>query len=295
MKKRNQLHQKKNQQKLKLFSILGGLLLILFILIVYLIFIFPSHLGINIIIISSNLAQKNNSILLLHQDDDQTIVFVLNGQENVDLEEYGKYSLQAVYQLLKLDKHETQKINWLFSKLTGLVIDQVVSLDLSGLDSTALFDQQQLNKVMITNLKQTKDLQQILLLFELWQQLKNSDVSNLDSLTELVEYYPDLQATSLVDYQSCPVVVVNASEQIGVASDLSEILENSGVKVVGVVGKDEKQATTTIYYQDEFCLQTIETLIPIMPVDAVVKKMDDRELLDNFRASIVIVLAKDIF
>jgi len=294
MKKRKKPQQR--TRKIAISLLFGASILTLAIIFFFNLITSFSGYSQNIVITSSNLGQQSNNVFLLHLTDKEqdNLLLVLNGQETIELEKYGKYNLQAVQQLLKLDKQSAEKIRWVFSDLFSVAVNQVVEVDLSELDRVDILISKDFKKMILANLKKTKDVKKIVALLQMQKWFEDVDVVTLTSLSELRGEYDNLSITTSLDYQNCPVVLVNASDRVGIASELSEVLEHAGVKVVGVEGEREKESLTTIYYQDKECGSVMQVLEDVLST-TVVKQSNRQVLLDKFRASIVVFLGNDSF
>lgn len=194
---------------------------------------------------------------------------------------YGSYRLNALYALYKLEGKNDRFIKGAFSQLLGIRLSGVFSYELTAEEAVA----QEVRSSIPTWLLQS--LVTWLAGSEL--PLFSSQASSLESV------HTQLASVEQTDVQRrCPVAVLNATGQKGLAQTFATMFERLHYVVIHTGTLTQERDQTEIIVSDSVeCQQTAEELSAFFTFDPVVK----RESIENdepsqYRAEIVIVVGK---
>ena len=301
MKKTNRSAKPNKQNTLfvRVFRWLFFTVLFIFLLLISLyFFVFPSIVKNdisqkNIVIVSSKLDSNSKNIYLAHISEDQSEnnLYLINAESQVLVPGgYGEYPLQSVYQLLVIDKKDTQFIKSVYSELLGISVDEVLALN-TPLDnisdselSTFFFSS------ALKNISQFKfnsfDV------IKLHYQVKDMSVLELASIKDIEKHYSDLSTISGDLYQYCSVAVVNATSQNGLARKIGKTVENTGALVVRFDDSEMKQERTQIYYADDpiDCSKMAEKVLGIFSEKPEILPLGKLKNEQQYRAKTVIIV-----
>ena len=251
----------------------------------------------NILIVSDSLDEQNNYISLAHLSygwNDSPIIFV-DGNQAVDVGKgYGEYSLNSIYQLLKIDKKSDQEIKSIFSKILNITVDEIIVTDGIGKDD---LEAKKLKKIFAKSIinKLNSSIEDKINLLKLHFLVDSMEIFEFDHLSEIKNIYHKLSTLEEETYKNCSVSVVNTTSENGLARKVSEIIENTGAQVVQVEGSDLVIEKTTIYYSvDKLeCRQLVDRILGIFPTEVPLKFSSELPSTQQFRSSVIIMIGKD--
>lgn len=297
--------KKKEQKKLAKTNLIKRILFFVFtlvsVLLVAYFFVFPSLINNNIeskniVIVSDKLDVHSRYIYLAHisENNSKNTLVSFPAEEVVSVPGgYGEYPLQSVFQLLKIDKKADQFIKYTYSKLLGIAVDEIVTVD----DQLNEISENDFSRYFITRF--FKDLTKAKLskvYNSLYFHYKTKEVSLLkaDNLENFEKYQNEFETISGVLSQHCSVAVVNASGENGVARQTGNIIEKSGALVVRIDDVTELEEKTVIYYGSDpvDCKQLAQKISGIFKVKPEFVPIDQLENAQQYRAKVVVVVGK---
>lgn len=92
---------------------------------------------------------------------------------------------------------------------------------------------------------------------------------------------------------SCPVALINTTNEIGLATSLASILEKSAFSIIKKDNNQQNLEKTKIFYDplEKNCAPLLEKIREILPTDLIVA---DKEEVLTHRASLVIYIGRDL-
>lgn len=256
--------------------------------------LFPLTIDQNIVFVNSNLSANTSQIIIANfsvEDKKITLVPVDGSVEVEVLGGYGKYQLSKVYPLLKIDKKNDQFMKGALSWATGVVVDRVVAVD----DALTEIDQEKLEKILRAEVfQQGYHLAQAKYLSSLYFFAKSvppEQVSMSNTLNDLPKLSSALKQSS---HQECAIAIINTTTTPKLASRLSTIIEQSGLRVVRVddTSSSVEVSSSTYDTSNLACAQAAIRLTAIFPVYP--EYANKPELRHEQRADLVLVLGNDV-
>jgi len=303
---KKRLKQKRSQankiypawELIKKISTLLSILIILIVLILGCIWLAGSQLftldnNKYILFASSKIDSSKAKIYLAYflPSEQKILIFPLQSQLVGVIGGYGEYQLSAVYPLLKMEKKDNRFQSAAMSWGVGVVIDEVSELSLALDLESKNHLQKQLIKMVIDNFVHSKSLVESLQLFFFTRSVPAEQVR--------IETRPvsiDQLATFTVSmiYEDCLVAVVNTTNKVGLAAEMSKILEKSGVVVVRVTDQSSPYQLSNISYAvDNLACQVLaDRAVSLFPNQVV--KQDSPQLRQEYRADLVILIGEDL-
>lgn len=264
-------------------------------------FVFPSILEAsveeqNILIVSNKLDVNSSHIYLAHISEVRTenSLLLITAEDPVEVPHgYGEYPLQSVYQLLKIDKKDSQFIKSVFSQLIGVAIDDVVVID-SALSKVSQTQVSELFLVSAFNKFKSFEVNSALQSLLLHYRSKHMNVSELHSLEEMSKYYADIPSIFGDVYQYCSVAVVNGTMQNGRAAQIGQIIENTGGLVVRLDDIATQHETTQIYFATEpvDCSKLARNISGIFTQKPEILSMSSLDNAQQYRATVVVIVGE---
>ncbi|MGD9129028.1 MAG: LytR C-terminal domain-containing protein [Candidatus Woesebacteria bacterium] len=158
----------------------------------------------------------------------------------------------------------------------------------------------------LNNLKQVRDL--------IWQRLKFAKgTMSKSSFSDILRLYLFSKNSAVVlqtenntssssdylrfidkTYQQCSIAVLNSTEVNGLANNISTILEKNGFLVIREGSYSEKLSRTTIYHGqiNKPCELVLKKVLSFFSKES--KLEENTSLVQEFRADLLIILAKDL-
>ncbi len=290
---------------MKLLSFFKKILFAFFIGILFLLslyfFVFPSMLQSNIgeqnlLIVSKKLDSNSSHIYFAHISDNNgnNLLFEIQAEQSIEVPRgYGEYPLQSVYQLLKIDKKDSQFVTSVFSELLELSVDEVVVVN-SELSEVS---QSQISKLfLISAFKnlQELDLNSASKTLLLHYKSKHMDVVTLDSTEGIQSYYEDIPSIYGDLSQYCSVAVVNGTDQNGLAGKIGKIIENTGGLVVRLDDVETRYEKTKIYFGTDpvDCSRLAHSISGIFVQNPEIISINELENAQQYRANIVVIVGE---
>jgi hypothetical protein len=208
---------------------------------------------------------------------------------------FGEYPIRSLVALLRLDQADEQTILAAYNFALYEVIDEVYFLD------------------YLPPLEDRRSISRLLwgMMGDYWRtyyQLPSSllatyfFIQNEPSIhfNRVVHTQEDLASLRARSYAAvgrsveCPVVVVNATDQTGLATRVAGLLERDGFWVARITSGEREIVNTTLFYDSDLahCQDMKARLQRVFPRQP--ELIEDRVRLRHYRASLVIVLGQDI-
>lgn len=284
---------------LKRLAVVLGVLIVVPIILYF--FVFPSIFDRdnqvkNILIVSGNLDYQSNYIYFAHISGDQSKNTLLSipSQESVVVPGgYGEYPLQSVHQLLQIDKKDTQFIGAVFSELFGIVVNEVVTINLQ----LEAMDESELASFFLSEAIQdfTKlKFRQAYRALYLHYQTKNVSLFSVGQLSDLQKYTQRFATVSGDLYQHCSVAVVNVSGENGLARRKADLIETTGALVLRITDSQEKYSNNTMYYDSSLvnCKQLATHISGVFNQELALLPIEELEDAQQYRSKVVIFIVK---
>jgi len=266
-------------------------------------FVFPSILEStvdeqNILIVSNKLDVNSSYIYLAHisQDSEENSLLLISAQDPVEVPHgYGEYPLQSVYQLLKIDKKDSQFIQSVFSQLTGVAIDEVVAID-SALSNVSQTQVSQLFLLSAFNNLKSLELNSALKALLLHYKSKHMTVFELDSIENMSDYYADIPSIFGDLYQYCSVAVVNGTNQNGRAAQIGQIIENTGGLVVRLDDAATQHESTQIYFATDpvDCSKLAKKISGVFAQKPEIIPISSLDNAQQYRATVIVIVGEKV-
>ena len=220
-------------------------------------------------------------------------VVLLAAQTSTDvLGGYGNYPLRSLYPLFTLDKRSARYMQAALSVASGKVIDLVLVFEhYPQVNNLADFRSWLGNRVFqqVTNMKRLEQVGQIswsrIFWFLTYPRLKWSWID------ESVEALPKEILPLALD---CPVAVVNQAEVKGLASKLTQLLEETGFTVVRTATGFEYQEKSKLIVDPNVgqCSWVIKQVSHLLPSEPEI--VNDATRAAEYRAGVVLIIGSDL-
>lgn len=292
MVRRKSVHSKSKQASVfkKIFQ-LFFLILLIFFFVIFILFVFfilaaPKIENKNIVFVPSGKSGGEGKIIfaLFNKNPDNISVIGLDKKiTNQLIGGYGDYQLGALHGILEIDKKGSVFERAAFSNFLEMGVDEVVEVNFDQLPTTKI----ELATMMIKNKNTFSDALVV----------KNIDQGSLEfvevnSLEDWQKHINSSVTRQLND--NCSVAVVNATEESGIASLLSNILENSGVSVVRSTNNIWGESETKLYIGDssEDCGEVLDRIQSVSPIELTTEV--NKNETARFRANIVFFIGEEL-
>ncbi len=250
----------------------------------------------NILIVSSKLDVASKNIYFAHISDNETkhTVVTIPAEQTVTVPGgYGEYPLQSVYQLLLIDKKDSQFTTSVFSELLGTTIDEVIAIDeplgdITESQLSGLFFRHATKNAKNFNLGSLKSS---LKLHYLSKDISLIDLEKLEDFQQTVQEFVTISGDL---YQYCSVAIVNATGENGVARQTGKIIERGGALVVRYDDSTNQQEKTQIYFGSDpiDCSQLARSISGIFRQKPEILPLEKLENAQQYRAKVVVVIGK---
>lgn len=275
---------------------LFGVSLVVVVLLIWVLggIVFPLAINKNILFIKTQKDGRSQEIYLASFVKDQAKVQLIALDPEQELQligGYNRYRLAAVDPLLKLEKKSPvfQRAAWSWG--LGLIVDDISYLQPQTELRHKKDLQRQLRWALINNWHQLRSAQRILELIFFTRSIPIEAVS-FDSDLNLIEDLEPISASQLT--QTCQLAVVNTTQTPGLAAQLSQVLEQSGGRVVRVSDQNSPyQLSTLSLAVDNLACNFIAQRVKLLFPDQVVK-VDKANLRQEHRADLVIMVGQDV-
>jgi hypothetical protein len=292
----------KSQKQRGVISFFLSLFLVILSLLLTFYFVLPSVFSDtketkNIVLVSDNLDAHNSVVLIAHLDKnlDKNIIVSIDGSQIVNVgSSYGEYSLNTIYQLLKIDGKSDQKIKSVFSNILNISIDEVVVG--SGISKEDV-EHKSFESIFGKNLvdKFGNSFDNSINLLKFYFLADSMDIFKIDTILDLENIYYKLSTLDEKTYQNCSVSVVNTTSKNGLAQNVSEIIENTGARVMQVEGSDPLIEKTSVYYPlgKSECKQLVDRISGIFSMEIEINDINNFPLDKQFRSNVVVVIGEN--
>jgi hypothetical protein len=204
---------------------------------------------------------------------------------------YGEYELAKTYPLLTMEKKKPDFQRAILSWGVRILIDHIIDIKPTLEINNKKQLQQSLQKAALDQIARP---QKFIELLEMYFFTRSVPVEQIRIKTEaiLVDNLETLDTTMI--YESCSVAVVNTTQEVGLASKMSEILEKSGVMVVRVTDQSSPYQLSTLSYSSgqngcQALANRLRVLFPGKIID-----QDNNQLKQEYRADMVVLIGKDL-
>jgi len=182
----------------------------------------------------------------------------------------------------------------LFSNILGISVDEVVVVN--GLQKNNINHDNFKNifsKALLSQFHKPFSKNKIYLL-KFHFLADSMEVFEFNRVSDLKNIYYKLSTLDEKTYQNCSVSVVNTTLENGLAKKVSEIIENTGARVMRVEGSDFIIEKTAIYYPvSSECRQLVDRILGIFPVKIELKDLGDLSSTQQFRSNVVVMIGSD--
>jgi len=271
----------------KFFKIIVSVIL-LSIVITTVLFVFfiiakPDSQHKNIVFIPSKKSGGEGKIILaeFYKNTNSINVIKLNGEiKETLMGGYGQYQLKSVNGILKIDKKGREYTRAAFGHFLKRGVDEVVEYK-SG------------SKLPENKMKFFIENKETIFDSLLVKDTDNEKISftQIDSNEEW-EKYLKKQLTWKIN-EECTVAIVNSTDLVGLATDFSQVLENSGVEVVRSTNNIWGEPETSFYVDDlESCKQVKQRVKSLSPI--LLDESLDTGRTSEYRANMVLFIGDEL-
>jgi hypothetical protein len=121
--------------------------------------------------------------------------------------------------------------------------------------------------------------------------------AGVDNFSQLQAYYQQITSTNPITRESANVVVLNASDIVGLASTKGDMLTSKGYSVMSVASASAKYSSTIIVDMSDgkmpATLAGLKQLFPGNVVSVTDKSAETKEALNYTSADFVVILGKN--
>lgn len=248
----------------------------------------------NIVIVNKTVEAEKGSIMLASLDpqelraqfvtfDPQLKTQVVGG--------YGRYELRAIYPLLRLDSKPEPVISTTLTFSLDRVVDTIWSVETVPVVTTK--DEAKRLLLAIAWGSQPSSLRLIDRIWLGWF-ASRLDVSRV--LLDTVHTEKNLSSTdflSLAFKPECTIAVINTTTISGVATRVTQILENSGGRVVRVADTPTNlEKSRLVISEHSKCQGVAQKARRVIPSDIEIEQ--NKEQATEHRAEVVLLLGRDV-
>lgn len=250
---------------------------------------FTSQVSSQVMAFVSSDPEIESPVILMHVTDGryQPEVWLLPPEWVVNVAGgYGEYPLRSLAPVLLLDGQPPTQVRLALSLALGRVVDQVWVVPGATWPAARLWDQLAAAQTApALPWWQRRQWQQW---FRSWGEVQSETLASLPTTAQWQQWQPDLIRT-------CPLAVVNATAMPGLATQLGQLLEQSGVFVIRVTDTSQTQSQTQLIIRPESeaaCQPVVALLQLLLPQnDSLVST--DAQQADRFRAEAVLIVGDD--
>jgi hypothetical protein len=204
---------------------------------------------------------------------------------------YGQYPLRSVFPLLKMDNKNSQFIQLALGMGVKQTIDEVwTSRDASlfqSVDVAKVF-QEVLSYKVGSRLPLSDRIWLRQFLFSL-----RPDQIEVTEIKDSAEWEKYEEKKTYVSEKDCSLAVMNTTQSSGLGTLMADIFEKSGLPVIRVSDDSQALEHSLVIRQD--AQSCTETLLHVRNIFAsTLEEKIDPELMNHYRANMVVLLAKDI-
>jgi hypothetical protein len=252
----------------------------------------------NLLLITSSTATTPRILLVTFDPDTKsTEVAAIDPElpvKNV-LGGYREYPLRSIAPLFALEQKDNQALLAAYHFALGEVIDEIYFVD----ELPAVENRGQLSGVfrhLINNYWQAEHQwpEKLLEAYFFVRETQNVDFEVVTVTSENLTTFHNRTAKLGGSTAVCPLVLVNATAQNGLAAKVAGVLEKDGLRVTRRMSGDAPQANNTIYYDPDNleCQAVLARLKQFFPSEP--ELVENKEILQNYRANLVVVLGDEL-
>lgn len=247
----------------------------------------------NILVVPTNLEESSDVVLFVHLDTDEqnSELHLIDGAATVNVVGgYGEYQLQNIFPLLKLESKDEQFVLAALNNALGVVIDEILTVE------TLTLDMIQDSRAPLIFLDQAlTDKRYFKEYLQLYYLAKNNRNTSAISVPEFASSISQYKTLGVETARECPVAVINTTGTTGLASVVSEIIEENGGLVVRVTNQYTDFTSSSLYVSTdsrEVCQPLIDLVTRIFPASLKQIPATDN-LTGEYRAKLILFLGED--
>lgn len=246
----------------------------------------------NILLISPEIDSSKSKIYLAYffpNTNEITLSMIKSAPVSV-LGGYGDYELNKVYPLLEIEKKKPDFRLSAMSWSTETIVDQIIEIDDEAELKTKKQLQRQLWQGAINRIANPSQAVELLKAFFF---TKSIPVEQLDINQEPTLVKELNVLNNVILYEDCLVAVVNTTEEVGLASKFSTIIEKNGAVVIRITDQNSPYQLSTFSFDPEnnSCQSLSERLRVLFPGQII--KQHQAQLQHEYRADLIIFIGKD--
>ncbi len=247
----------------------------------------------NILFVSPKIDSPKSKIYLAYffpSTKEITVMPIESDQISV-LGGYGEYELERVYPLLameqKKDGFQLAAMSWGMKTL----VDNISSIRPIDEITNKKQLQRQLWITTFNHLINPREFIELLKVLFFTRSVPAEQIAFNNQATSVNELN---MLDNVVLYEDCNVAVVNTTDKVGLASEMSDILEKNGVVVVRVTDQNSPYQLSTFSFSSTHgsCQSLSERLQVLFPGKVIQQSHD--QLQKEYRADLIIFIGKDL-
>lgn len=205
---------------------------------------------------------------------------------------YGEYRLESIYPLLALENQSESYIQAAFSQAVGVSVDQVIIIHGTDFKISQRGDlQKTIRKELFSgqfSLRKNKKLVELLFFL---RQVPTENYRVEERISSLEELPENLEP---VYFDGCSISIVNTTPTPGLATQVSQLVEQSGGLVVRISDQNTPYQLSTFSVDPEqvACQAITEKITHIFAEEVLIQ--DQPELRQQERADLVIMIGQDL-
>lgn len=246
----------------------------------------------NILFISPEIDSSKSKIYLAYffpNTNEITLSMIESAPVSV-LGGYGDYELNKVYPLLEIEKKKPDFRLSAMSWGTETIVDQIIEIDDEAELKTKKQLQQQLWQGAINRIVNPSQAVELLKAFFFTKSIPVEQLA-INQEPTLVKELNVLN--NVILYEDCLVAVVNTTEEVGLASKISTIIEKNGAVVIRITDQNSPYQLSTFSFDPDnnSCQSLSERLRVLFPGQII--KQHQAQLQHEYRADLIIFIGKD--
>lgn len=248
----------------------------------------------NLLVVPTNLESEDDILLFAHVDAEERrrSFHVIDGSAEVEVVGgYGRYQLQNVYPLLKMEQKDQQFITAAFNHALTMALDRVLVVDRLTAD---LLDNGELKQVLLSYALSERSLDYLRLHYLLKDQPRNSlAVLGAADFSKLV---PNYQTITDQQARNCPVAVINTTRTNGLAGSISKIIEDNGGLVVRITSENTVRPISGLLLGERAesqCQEVIQLVRGLFPFGLEEAAASSQET-SQYRSQLILFAGEDV-
>lgn len=262
--------------------------------------VFPSQIrSQSIVITNPSLEPSEGKIYFVHVNTfwPKVTIVEMNPKMMVNLfGGYGEYELRSILPLLKIENKSSHFISSVYSNTLEQNIDFVWQTKKGNV--ATISDQPNLVLSLANYLRKEVDVDSLSISekihFYRYLAGLQPDQVTLERVATWEEWQEITKKMPFEFEQTCSIAVINGTQTSGLAKQVSETLENTGLSVVRITDISDQQTHSRLLQQSETanCSQMLPYVKNIFPTQVKTEENDD--VSGHYRADLVIILGEDM-